>query len=119
MQRINEYGGVGLFPALGLYKDCRVGDINRLGEFRPILIDMYRDNKETGGQPHNNKILMIKMLVLAGWHGLSDYKVELLATEPVIISAFSRVSGKNTRSLDCMAIPGESDGKRKDPSYLG
>jgi hypothetical protein len=31
---------------------------------------MYRDNKEIGGRPNNDEILMIKMLVLAGWHGL-------------------------------------------------
>lgn len=63
---------------------------NKLGEirdiidwekFRPILGDMYRDNKEVGGRPHNDEILMIKMLVLAGWHGLSDYELELLATD--------------------------------------
>ena len=63
---------------------------NKLGEirdiidwekFRPIISEMYRDNKETGGRPHNDEILMIKMLVLAGWHGLSDYEVELLATD--------------------------------------
>jgi IS5 family transposase len=63
---------------------------NKLGEirdiidwekFRPIIADMYRDNKEVGGRPHNDEILMIKMLVLAGWHGLSDYEVELLAMD--------------------------------------
>jgi IS5 family transposase len=63
---------------------------NKLGEvrdlidwekFRPILSDMYRDNKEIGGRPHNDEIVMVKMLVLAGWHGLSDYEVELLATD--------------------------------------
>jgi IS5 family transposase len=42
---------------------------------------MYRDNKEIGGRPHNDEIVMVKMLVLAGWHGLSDYEVELLATD--------------------------------------
>lgn len=42
---------------------------------------MYRDNKEVGGRPRNDEILMIKMLVQAGWHGLSDYKVELLAMD--------------------------------------
>jgi len=61
---------------------------NKLGEirdiidwekFRPLLVDMYRDNDETGGRPHYDEVLMIKMLVLAGWHGLSDYEVELLA----------------------------------------
>ena len=63
---------------------------NKLGEIRdiidweklrPILSDMYRDNKEIGGRPHNDEILIVKMLVLAGWHGLSDYEVELLATD--------------------------------------
>ena len=42
---------------------------------------MYRDNKEIGGRPHHDEILMIKMLILAGWHGLSDYEVELLAID--------------------------------------
>jgi len=63
---------------------------NKLGEirdiidwekFRPIITDMYRDNKEIGGRPHNDEILMIKMLVLAGLHGLSDYEVKLLAMD--------------------------------------
>jgi IS5 family transposase len=67
-----------------------VGLGNKLGEirdiidwekFRPIISDMYRDNKETGGRPHHDEILMIKILVLAGWHGLSDYEVELLAID--------------------------------------
>ena len=63
---------------------------NKLGEirdiidwekFRPIIRDIYRDNKEIGGRPHHDEILMIKMLILAGWHGLSDYEVELLAID--------------------------------------
>jgi IS5 family transposase len=58
-----------------------VRDIIDWDKFRPILSDMYHDNKETGGRPHNDEVLMVKMLVLAGWHGLSDYEVELLATD--------------------------------------
>jgi IS5 family transposase len=58
-----------------------IRDIIEWEKFRPILSDMYRDNKEIGGRPHNDEILMIKMLVLAGWHGLSDYEVELLAID--------------------------------------
>jgi transposase, IS5 family len=63
---------------------------NKLGEirdiidwekFRPILSDMYHDNDVIGGRPHHDEILMIKMLILAGWHGLSDYEVELLAID--------------------------------------
>jgi len=67
---------VGLGNKLG-----EVRDIINWEKFRPILSDMYHDNKETGGRPHYDEVLMIKMLVLAGWHGLSDYEVELLATD--------------------------------------
>jgi IS5 family transposase len=49
---------------------------------------MYRDNKEIGGRPHYDEILMIKMLILAGWHGLSDYEVELLATDRLSFGHF-------------------------------
>jgi IS5 family transposase len=42
---------------------------------------MYRDNKETGGRPHHDEILLIKMMILAGWYGLSDYEIELLASD--------------------------------------
>jgi len=58
-----------------------IRDINDWEKFRPIISDIYRDNKEIGGRPHRDEILMIKMLILAGWHGLSDYEVELLAID--------------------------------------
>jgi len=67
-----------------------VGLGNKLGElrdiiewekFRPIIGDMYYDTKDIGGRPHHDEILMIKILVLASWHGLSDYEVELLAID--------------------------------------
>jgi len=43
-----------------------IRDIIDWEKFRPIIADMYRDNKEIGGRPHNDEILMIKMVVLAG-----------------------------------------------------
>ena len=58
-----------------------IRDIINWEQFRPIICNMYHDNKETGGRPHTDEILMIKMLVLAGWYGLSDYELELLATD--------------------------------------
>ncbi len=58
-----------------------IRDIIDWEKFRPIISDMYSDNKEIGGRPHTDEILMIKMLILAGWHGLSDYEVELHATD--------------------------------------
>jgi IS5 family transposase len=58
-----------------------IRDIINWEQFRPLVRNMYHDNKETGGRPHTDEVLMIKMLVLAGWYGLSDYELELLATD--------------------------------------
>jgi IS5 family transposase len=65
-----------------------IRDIIDWEQFRPIISDMYHDNKESGGRPHMNEILMIKMHILAGWHGLSDYELELLATDRVSFRHF-------------------------------
>jgi IS5 family transposase len=48
-----------------------IRDIIDWEQFRPIVRNMYHDNKETGGRPHTDEILMIKMLVLAAWYNLS------------------------------------------------
>ena len=65
-----------------------IRDIIDWKQFRPIISDMYHDNKESGGRPHTDEILMIKMHILAGWHGLSDYELELLATDRVSFRHF-------------------------------
>ena len=65
-----------------------IRDIIDWEQFRPIISDMYHDNKESGGRPHTDEILMIKMHILAGWHGLSDYELELLATDRVSFRHF-------------------------------
>ena len=65
-----------------------IRDIIDWKQFRPIISDMYHDNKESGGRPHTDEILMIKMHILAGWYGLSDYELELLATDRVSFRHF-------------------------------
>ncbi len=45
--------------------------------FRPIIADIYRDDHIDGGRPHTDEILLIKLLVLQQWHGLSDYELEI------------------------------------------
>ena len=65
-----------------------IRDIIDWKQFRSIISDMYHDNKESGGRPHTDEILMIKMHILAGWHGLSDYELELLATDRVSFRHF-------------------------------
>lgn len=67
-----------------------IGLGNKLGEirdiidwekFRRILSDMYWDNKEIGSRPYHDEILMLKMMVFVGWHGLSDYELVFLSND--------------------------------------
>ena len=44
--------------------------------FRSIISQIYKDNSETGGRPHWDEILMIKVLILQHLYGLSDYDIE-------------------------------------------
>jgi len=44
--------------------------------FRPIVAGMYRNNTEKGGRPNIDEIVMIKILVLQQWYGLSDPEIE-------------------------------------------
>ena len=79
----------GLGSKLGVIRD-----IIEWEKFWPIICDMYQDNKETGGRPHTDEILMIKMLILAGLHGLSDYDLKLLATDRLSFRHFIRYPEK-------------------------
>ena len=44
--------------------------------FRGIISRLYKDNREDGGRPHFDEILMVKILVLQQLYGLSDYEIE-------------------------------------------
>jgi len=63
---------------------------NRLGlieelidweQFRPIIRDIFKDDLIDGGRPHTDEIILIKLLVLQQWHGLSDYELEIQALD--------------------------------------
>jgi IS5 family transposase len=69
----------------------KLGEISGLidwEKFRPILHNLYRDTKEEGGRPHYDEVLMVKMLVLQGWYGLSDYEAERQATDRISFRHF-------------------------------
>lgn len=64
-------------------KVAQIGD--RLGEvekildwekFRPIIAELYHDDPLYGGRPHTNEIILLKLLILQQWYGLSDYELE-------------------------------------------
>ena len=40
--------------------------------FRPIIGELYTNKTERGGRPNIDEIVMLKMLVLQQWNGLSD-----------------------------------------------
>ncbi len=40
--------------------------------FRPLLSDLYKNNTSKGGRPNIDVVIMIKLLVLQQWFGLSD-----------------------------------------------
>jgi len=42
------------------------------GAFRRIVGEMYENKSERGGRPTLDEMLMVKLLVLQQWHGLSD-----------------------------------------------
>jgi len=44
--------------------------------FRPIIKPMYINDTERGGRPNTDEVLMVKLLVLQAWYGLSDPELE-------------------------------------------
>jgi len=44
--------------------------------FRPIVAGMYKNNTEKGGRPNIDEVVMIKILILQQWYGLSDPEIE-------------------------------------------
>ncbi len=75
------------FTSLGLREAYR--KVERLGDrlseivklmdweaFRPKLDDMYNNKTEKGGRPNFDVILMLKVLLLQQWYGLSDMEAE-------------------------------------------
>ena len=56
--------------------------------FRPIIDEMYNNHTELGGKPNKNAIVMLKIIVLQQWHGLSDPELEKQATDRISFRKF-------------------------------
>ena len=56
--------------------------------FRPILEEMYDNKTEKGGRPNCDVILMLKILILQKWYGLSDMEVERQMADRISFMAF-------------------------------
>jgi len=44
--------------------------------FRPIIAPMYNNKSPVGGRPNVDEVVMVKLLVLQQWYGLSDPELE-------------------------------------------
>ena len=57
-------------------------------KFRPIVAGMYDNKSEKGGRPNMDEIMMIKLLILQEWHGLSDPELERQVTDRISFRKF-------------------------------
>jgi len=56
--------------------------------FRPIVSGMFINNSERGGRPNVDEVVMVKMLALQEWYGLSDEEVEHQANDRISFRRF-------------------------------
>jgi len=69
----------------------RLGEVEKLVDwesFRPIIGEMYSNKEGKGGRPNYDEVLMIKMLVLQQWHGLSDPELERQVNDRISFRKF-------------------------------
>ena len=56
--------------------------------FRPIVKAMYCNDTLRGGRPNTDEVLMVKLLVLQSWYGLSDPELERQAADRISFQRF-------------------------------
>lgn len=44
--------------------------------FVPLVKSVFHDNKETGGRPHTDELVVVRSMLLQGWYDLSDQELE-------------------------------------------
>jgi len=49
--------------------------------FIPLVKSVYQDNKEIGGRPHTNELIVVRSLLLQSWYGLSDPELEFACND--------------------------------------
>ena len=56
--------------------------------FRPIIKPMYTNDTPRGGRPNTDEVVMVKLLVLQQWYGLSDPELERQALDRISFQHF-------------------------------
>jgi transposase, IS5 family len=44
--------------------------------FVPLVKSVFHDNKEKGGRPHTDELVVVRSMLLQGWYNLSDQELE-------------------------------------------
>ncbi len=57
-------------------------------QFKSIVDDLYKNSGPQGGRPNFNPILMVKILIVQGWHTLSDKETERQCTDRISFRKF-------------------------------
>ena len=69
--------------------------------FRPLIQGLYDNRSERGGRPNVDEVVMVKMLVLQQWYGLSDPELERQAADRL---SFRRFLGFPERVPDSTTV---------------
>jgi len=56
--------------------------------FRPIIKAVYLNDTPQGGRPNTDEVVMVKLLVLQQWYGLSDPELERQASDRISFQRF-------------------------------
>ena len=62
--------------------------------FRPIIRDLYDNKTKKGGRPNVDEVVMVKLLVLQQWYGLSDPELERQANDRISFHRFLGFPGE-------------------------
>ena len=69
--------------------------------FRPIITPIYHNQGPQGGRPNINPVVMVKLLVLQSWYGLSDPELERQVADRL---SFQRFLGFPDAILDSTTV---------------
>jgi IS5 family transposase len=69
-------------------KLSRVDELVNWQPFRKIVSGIYDNTSPKGGRPNTDPVLMIKLLLLQAWYGLSDQELEYQSTNRIDFMRF-------------------------------
>ena len=81
--------------------------------FRPIIASSYQNLTERGGRPNIDPIVMLKLLVLQHWYGLSDPELERQAAKNIVFQHFIGFPEDAAGLFYSVVLQGEADQERQ------